>query len=186
MLKIKALLIIMAIPTAFACSQNTENEIAIIRENFKVIEKAIGENKLSKTIVDFDWPDENAYGTITAYTENKEIRKIVFDKLINEENSQVINFYVLNNTLFFAYHISKAPRWVDAENMELHHSEYRYYFKSEEPIKCLEKAIVIDSNTKESAEIISSKTPNTEVSCASAGSILDEYREVLKLIENQL
>lgn len=172
----------MVVSTTSAWSQNVEDQIANIRNRFKLIEKAVKEDIYKKSIIEFDLPDFNSYGTITVYRENDEVRKIIYDELINDENSQIKTFFVFNNELFFVYHVSQAPYWIDAEKMELHYGEYRYYLNEEKPIRCLEKTFVIGAESNEPVEKLSQRTKNKAINCDNLYSIIAKYNEVLKMI----
>ncbi len=164
-------------------SQSVEDKIKDIRGKFKIIEAAEKESKYLKETKSFEREEENMYGEIISASENKEIKKVVLTEVYNEENTQTTSFYVWDNILFFAYHVSKAPRITGATEMEFHTTEQRFYFYQEQPIRCLIKKYVVNSANGDQAQKLAQQTRNEEVSCGeNAKTIQDKYNQVLNIL----
>lgn len=178
MFKTKILLLIMATTVSCGLSQNIENEIQSIRNNFKIVEDAISIDAYIHSTIQFNWPDKESYGSITVYKESNQIRKIVLEETIYETTSNTVSFYLQNNQLFFAYRVTNSQRFVNESDVELHQFEYRYYFKDEKPIRCLEKEFTYEK----SADKISVKTPNKEIDCTNSHVIKELLGTIFKEI----
>jgi len=160
-------------------SQNINEAIQNIRKNFATIESSITNGDYQKKTVEFENSENNEYGSITFYYDNKTLKKIVYDLVINEENNQKTSFYVNNEKLFFVFHESTAPKVINQTKMEYHYAEKRFYFKDDQAIRCLLKEYKKDSKTKEAKNEISKKTANKEVNCNEALIYLKQFEDLM-------
>jgi len=112
---------------------------------------------------------------------DKELRKIEINSVINGENSQITMYYFWNDQLFFAYHQSVAPQYVDETEMIYHYNEKRIYFNDEQPFRCLEKEFA--NSTNDEKIIKSEDVANVEVNCTNI-EFIEEHLKTVKQYED--
>ncbi|MDF1550086.1 MAG: hypothetical protein P1P88_19830 [Bacteroidales bacterium] len=116
-------------------------------------------------------------GTVWFIYSDNELRKIEINSILNGENSQITMYYFWKHQLFFAYHQSIAPQYVDNTEMIYHYTEKRVYFNTERPFRCLEKAYEI--STKDEQTIKPEDVANIEVNCTA----IEFMNENLKTVQ---
>ncbi len=172
------LTIVLIMTTLSSYSQNIEEKIQLIRNHFSEIESAISKNQYESKTEHISNEAEGVEGSITKYYEGKKLRKIVSEKVTYSENLQKTSYYVWDGKLFFAYHVSQAPKHIDATQTEYHHTENRYYFHDEAPIRCLVKYFVVKPDSNKKAKELSANTANKEKNCNKAKNIIEKFKRL--------
>jgi len=170
--------IALVMTTLSSNSQNIEEKIQTIRKHFSEIELAISKDQYESKTEHISNDSEGIEGTITKYYEGKKLKKIVSEEVIYGENLQKTSYYVWNDKLFFVYHQSQAPRHIDARKTEYHHTENRYYFYDEKPIRCLGKTFVVNPDSNITAKDLSAKTASKEKNCNDAKNIIEKFKSL--------
>lgn len=158
-------------------SQANEDQIKDIRKKYRIIEGTILKKKTTKQYFEYRCDENNEMGTVWFIYSNKELRKIEINSILNGENSQITMYYFWNNQLFFAYHQSVAPQYVDDTEMIYHYKEKRIYFDNEKPFRCHEKSY--KNSTKNEKTINSEDVANAEVNCTD----IEFINENLKIVQ---
>lgn len=156
-------------------SQTKQDKLNDIRKKYSTIENRIKLNQATVTTLEYVC-DDSEYGELTIYRMGDKIQKVVLSSILNEENSQVIQYYFWSGVLFFAYHVSEAPRYVDENQSEIHTTERRVYYSAEAPFHCLEKYFV---NSTSGKVVNSVDVPNVELACTG----IDYLKENLTAVQ---
>lgn len=160
-------------------SQTKQDKLNDIRKKYSTIENRIKLNQASVRTLEYVC-DNSEYGELTIYSIDQKIQKVVISSILNEENSQVIQYYLWNGALFFAFHTSEAPRYVDESESEMHTTERRVYYSGGMPFHCLEKYFVNSTKGKVANSV---DVPNVEIPCTGIDYLKENFMAVQAYFE---
>ena len=171
----KKLIVLLTFVNCFVLFVQTDEDIADIRNKYKIIEKAVTNDTYKVTVSEFECEDYGVYFILTHYYDGDNLRKIYL-VAGHDESATDYHFYIWDDKLFFVFKKYQNTQYTDT-GMNLHFTENRYYFKDEESIRCLEKYYV---NTYEgdAENVDPAKVENVEISCDTEDWILKLFRKI--------
>ncbi|MCX2481488.1 hypothetical protein OQY15_20480 [Pedobacter sp. MC2016-15] len=180
-------------PAAFKDSPSTREKkvvasaqlpatVAQIQKAYAGIIKKFQNGGLDSAVFKYSCDGEKG-GTISYFTENKQLRMIVHNYHEYDHYSATDRYFIQDSSLFFAHTKSiswsfeSGPEGSTKDNI----TEKRTYMLKGRPLKCLEKKYVIRSKATDNPR--PETLPNREVDCPPAATVFKPYQLLIKFLK---